>query len=151
MTHVPQDVAAGGTALTEPELVAWGRAFGRALPSGAVIALHGDLGAGKTTLVRALCEGLDVHEAVTSPTFAVLHEYAAAGGTVVHADLYRLRRPSELEQLGWDELLARARAVLVEWPDQGGEHIPAAAMHLHLAHVPGDPERRLLRLLPRIA
>lgn len=135
--------------LTEPALADWGRAFGASLARGAVVALHGELGAGKTTLVRAIAEGLGVVDGseVTSPTYALIHEYRAEDGVVVHADLYRLRRAEELEELGWDDLLASARAVLVEWPERAGDRLPASAVHLALAHIPGDPSRRRIERL----
>ncbi len=130
--------------LTLDQLVERGRAIGATLPEGTVLALHGELGAGKTTLVRAICEGLGVYDLgeVTSPTFALLHEYDSARGLVLHADLYRLRSPGELEQLGWHELLHRAAAVMVEWPERGGEMIPPDAVPLQLAHLPGSHDVR---------
>jgi len=133
----------------EGRMAEWGRAIGAACPMGVVLALHGDLGSGKTTLVRAIADGLGVHDAtaVTSPTYAVVHEYETAQGPVVHADLYRVRRPAELDELGWEELLARARAVLVEWPEQGGDRLPRHAVHLALAHVADADTVRSLRQL----
>ncbi len=133
--------------LTLEQSTAWGRALGASLPAGTVVALHGELGAGKTTLARAICEGLGVLDlgAVTSPTFALLHEYESARGLVVHADLYRLRTPEELEQLGWDELVKRAAATLVEWPERGGDFLPARTVHLLLEHVPGQLDHRRVR------
>jgi tRNA threonylcarbamoyl adenosine modification protein YjeE len=124
----------------------WGRTFGAALPQGAVVALHGELGAGKTTLVRAIAEGLGVIDLaeVTSPTYALVHEYHAANGVVVHADLYRLRRADELDELGWEELLAGARAALVEWPERANGRLPANTRHLALSHLTADPARRRL-------
>lgn len=140
--------AATGVALDEAAMASWGRTLGRLLPSGAVIALHGELGAGKTTLVRALAEGLDVLDlaAVTSPTYAIVHEYATPHGPVLHADLYRLRRREELEPLGWEEAVAGARATLVEWPERAPAALPADAWHVILAHVPGRPSVRSLRV-----
>lgn len=138
---------ATGVEWEEARMAEWGRALGAALPRGAVLALHGDLGAGKTTLVRAIADGLGVHHAaeVTSPTYAVVHEYETAQGAVVHADLYRLRRPAELDELGWEELVAHARAVVVEWPEQGGDRLPPHTVHLRLSHVPGAAEVRALQ------
>ncbi len=135
--------------LTLDESNAWGRAFGAALAPGSVVALHGELGAGKTTLVRAICEGLGVSDpdAVTSPTFALLHEYDVADGVVVHADLYRLKSSGELAQFGWDELLARARATLVEWPERATEWMPDATLHVQLQHVPNQPNVRRIRVI----
>ncbi len=140
---------ADGVQWNEQQMAAWGRQLGAAWPLGTVLALHGDLGAGKTTLVRALADGLGVRDAaeVTSPTYAVVHEYDTALGPVVHADLYRIRRSAELDELGWEELLTRARAVLVEWPEHGGERLPRHAVHLALSHVVGRTNVRSLRLL----
>jgi tRNA threonylcarbamoyladenosine biosynthesis protein TsaE len=145
VTHVPP--LATSASFTESEQDAWGTQFGAALPYGAVIALHGDLGAGKTTLARALCKGIGVDDldAVTSPTFAIIHEYQAGDDVVVHADFYRLRDARDLENLGWDELLARARAVIVEWPDRVPDAIPADAVHLRLEHDAEHPDRRVVR------
>lgn len=142
---VPEEVGAREV-LTLPETSAWARAFALSLPGGTVVALHGELGAGKTTLVRAMCAALEVRDlsAVTSPTFSVLHEYETPLGMVLHADLYRLRHATELEQLGWDELVARARITLIEWPERAESYLAADTVHVWLAHVPGDPERRAL-------
>lgn len=127
-------------------LEAWGRALGAALPRPAVVTFTGELGAGKTTLVRAVCAGLGVTNlgAVTSPTFALIQEYPAPGGTVVHADLYRLRSTTELDGLGWDELVANASVLLVEWPERAAGTLPAGTIAVELRHDPDHPDRRRL-------
>jgi tRNA threonylcarbamoyladenosine biosynthesis protein TsaE len=131
-------------------LEAWGRRLGAALRPPAVVTLTGEVGAGKTTLVRALCQGAGVTDldAVTSPTFALVHEYPATTGRVVHADLYRVRSPAELEALGWDELVAEAPLLVVEWPEVAAGTWPSSALHLRLAHDPANPGRRRLAVLP---
>ncbi|MEO8000193.1 MAG: tRNA (adenosine(37)-N6)-threonylcarbamoyltransferase complex ATPase subunit type 1 TsaE, partial [Gemmatimonadaceae bacterium] len=88
--------------MTLPELEQWGESFARSISRPCVITLTGDLGAGKTTLARALCRGFGVVDAnsVTSPTFAIIQEYAARGFVVTHADLYRLSSEQELDGLG---------------------------------------------------
>ena len=144
MTRTPPLVADGHIALTEPELAAWGERFGRVARPPLVVTLAGDLGAGKTTLVRAICRGFGVTENVTSPTFALVHEYRAPRSPVFHLDLYRLRDGSELAQLGWDEIMAQPGLILVEWPERAGSLLPADHVPITLAHVPGDPSRRAL-------
>jgi len=113
-----------------------------------VITLEGDLGAGKTTLVRAICVGIGVLaiEAVTSPTFSIIQQYDAPRGPVVHADLYRLRSDAELALLGWDELVDSAPVLLVEWPDRAENTLPRDSIHVVLAHDPESADRRLLRI-----
>lgn len=132
--------------LTRAELDAWGEALGRSLHAPAVIALRGDLGSGKTTLVQAICRGLGVTDDVTSPTFALVHEYAGASGPVFHLDLYRLEGPRDLANLGFDDLLSRNGIVLVEWPDRAGDRLPADRVDIELEHVADDPARRRVRV-----
>lgn len=127
-----------------PELRALARCTGAALQPPCVIALAGELGAGKTTFAQALCEGLGVSEPVTSPTYALVHEYASARGPVHHVDLYRLRDPSQLAQLGWDDLLSVGGIVIVEWPERAGDRMPPDARWYTLGHVPGRSDRRRL-------
>jgi tRNA threonylcarbamoyladenosine biosynthesis protein TsaE len=141
---VPPLAASGRLALTEPELVAWGERFGRAARSPLVVGLTGDLGSGKTTLVRAICRGYGVEGEVTSPTFALVHEYESPRSPVYHLDLYRLERPSELTNVGWDDVLSSGALVLVEWPERAGALMPEDAVPIGLEHLDGDPGRRLL-------
>lgn len=137
--------AARETRLTEAQLVAWGERFGREAALPIVVALAGELGAGKTTLARAICRGFGVADEVTSPTFTLVHEYRAPRGRVYHLDLYRLRGPAELTNLGWDEIVSDRALVLVEWPDRAGDRLPSDAVRLTLAHIPGEPALRGLR------
>ena len=130
--------------MTRDELVAWGEAFGRAVLPPLVVALAGDLGAGKTTLAQAMCRGYGVTEPVTSPTFALVHRYDAARSPVYHLDLYRIERPSELVNIGWDEIAMSHALVIVEWPERAGDLIPAGHVPIDLEHVASDPDRRVL-------
>lgn len=141
---VPAGAARSRVSLTRDELVAWGERFGRAARAPLVVTLAGDLGAGKTTLVQAICRGYGVDEPVTSPTYALVHEYAAPRGQVHHLDLYRLDRPEQLDDLGWDEIVGGAGLVLVEWPERAGSRLPPGHVPLDLEHHPTDPGRRLL-------
>lgn len=150
MTHhelhhrVPELARQGRIAMTEPELELWGESFGRAARPPLVVAITGDLGAGKTTLVRAICRGTGVTEPVTSPTFALVHEYAGALGTVYHLDLYRLTKPDDLTAIGWDDLLRSHAIVLIEWAERAEDRLPADIVPIALEHVEGDPDRRIL-------
>ena len=125
------------------ELDARGVAIGRALRAPALVTLMGDLGAGKTTLVQAICRGLGVTESVTSPTFALIHEYKAPAARVVHCDLYRLQTDADVASLGLDDSLGDTTAiVLIEWPERAGALLPVPTLALMLAHIPGNPAMR---------
>ena len=141
---VPPLAERGALAMTEEELREWGRKFGRAAHPPLLVSISGELGAGKTTLVQAICRGYGVQEEVTSPTFALVHEYEASRSPVHHLDLYRLERPDELDALGWDEIVGARALVLVEWPERAGGRLPAGHVTLSLQHLPHDPDRRLL-------
>lgn len=124
----------------ETELVAAGEALGRALPPGAVVWLTGELGAGKTTLARAIARGRGVAEPATSPTFDLVHRYQGAFGAVYHVDCFRLRSPDEAAELDW-QTLGSGDALLVEWPERAGAWVPAPSLRLDLAHAPDETVR----------
>ena len=141
---MPALASGARVAMTRAELSAWGESFGHAVSPPLVIALAGDLGAGKTTLAQAICRGYGVTEPVTSPTFALVHRYEAPRSPVYHLDLYRIERPSELVNLGWDEITMSHALVIVEWPERAGDLIPAGHVPIDLEYAPSDPERRVL-------
>lgn len=140
----PPHAAEGRLRLTRDELVAWGEAFGRAARPPLCVAIAGELGAGKTTLVQAICRGYGVAEPVTSPTFALVHEYSAPRSTVYHLDLFRLQHQRELAGLGWEDILAADALLLIEWPERAAELLPADHVGIELQHVPNDEAHRLL-------
>lgn len=127
--------------LTEDELVEEGVALGRSLPPGSVLAFEGDLGAGKTTFIRAIARGLGVPTGATSPTYGLVHRYAGARGPVFHLDCFRLKQPEEAADLDWASLLAEGDAVLVEWPERAGAWMPEPSLRFRLGHL-DDPGRR---------
>lgn len=102
--------------------------------SGGVIHLRGDLGAGKTTFARALIAALGVQGRVKSPTYSLIESYRTSGLAIHHLDLYRIADPGELEWLGLEELQDEASLILIEWPERGGDALPAADLALNLVH-----------------
>ncbi|MEL6413327.1 MAG: tRNA (adenosine(37)-N6)-threonylcarbamoyltransferase complex ATPase subunit type 1 TsaE [Pseudomonadota bacterium] len=115
------------------------------LKAGDVIALHGGLGAGKTTFSRALISALLGQDTeVPSPTYTLVQTYDGPAFPIFHFDLYRVDDPSEVFELGWDE--TQDGIALIEWPGQAGEHLPAWRLDLHLDLV-GD--NRTARLEPQ--
>ena len=96
--------------------------------------LHGDLGAGKSTLARALLRGLGVTGKIKSPTYALVEPYDSAYGLLLHMDLYRLTEAAELEYLGVDSLFAQATLMLIEWPEKAGAMLPAPDLKIALGH-----------------
>jgi tRNA threonylcarbamoyladenosine biosynthesis protein TsaE len=141
---VPPLAAHGHLAVSETELTAWGERFGRVARPPLLVALTGELGSGKTTLARAIARGYGVSDGITSPTFTIVHEFEAPRSRVFHLDLYRLRGPGDLPNLGWDEIISAEALVLVEWPERAGDLLPRDHVPILLQHLPNDPSRRLL-------
>lgn len=112
---------------------------------GGVLALHGEMGAGKTTFVQGLARALGIRRPVTSPTFALVAEYDAPGARLIHLDLCRLRRPDELLELGFTEFVESGAIVAVEWPERAGDLLPATALHVELA-LTDAPRRRVITI-----
>ena len=90
-----------------------------------VFCFHGELGAGKTSIIKILCNDLGVKGGMSSPSFSLVNEYdSAEKGVIYHFDLYRLREPSELIEIGWGDYLNSDSILFVEWPEKGGDFIP---------------------------
>lgn len=137
----------GDELMSLDESIAFGASLGRAARAAlpCVITLAGDLGTGKTTLTRAIGRGFGVLEPVTSPTFALVHEYQAEGHEhLFHVDLYRINGVHELANIGWELLLSERALLIIEWPDRAGDLIPPDALAITLAHVEADASRRRL-------
>lgn len=99
-----------------------------------VFALHGELGAGKTTLIKGLCAALGVKDQASSPSFAIVNEYRAANSNpVYHFDLYRLKDASELEGIGFTEYADSGHYCFIEWPELAEELLPDDVLHLRIS------------------
>jgi tRNA threonylcarbamoyladenosine biosynthesis protein TsaE len=110
-----------------------GRWLADTLPPRAVVYLRGDLGAGKSTLARALLQRLGVTGPIKSPTYTLVERYPLPEGEAAHLDLYRIAAAGELDFLGLDDMAAQARLWLVEWPERGAGSLPAADLEIGLA------------------
>ena len=112
------------------------------------LALRGELGAGKSTLARAIARGAGVRASMPSPTFNLLYRYAARGdAAVVHLDLYRLDSADEVWELGWRELGADRDIVLVEWPERAEALLPPERWDVHLEASDVAPDVRRVRAI----
>jgi tRNA threonylcarbamoyladenosine biosynthesis protein TsaE len=118
-----------------------GRKIGAFLLPDDVVALTGQLGAGKTTLIQGIAQGIGVKDYVTSPTFILINEYAGRI-TLFHVDLYRLNDVSEVEDLGIEEYFSRGGACVIEWAEKLGELMPRNAHEIKI-NVISEMEREI--------
>lgn len=140
------ELRAGRTSASAEETRILAERLAAALPPGSVLALHGDLGAGKTTFVQGLARGLGIQESITSPTFAILALHRGSGKTLVHVDAYRLDGGGRaLEDLMIDDFLVPPWWVALEWPERVADWLPADALHLELTHGPERHHQLRLR------
>lgn len=133
--------------LRAAELSRFGEDLGRTLGPPAVLGFSGDLGTGKTTLIQAICRGMGARVAATSPTYSLVHHYAAPAGPVYHVDCYRLRAPDEGRDLGFDDMTREGAVLLVEWPERAGHWLPPLDRHFRLGH-DRDPDVRTVEEAP---
>ena len=133
----------------EQAMTALGERLGRACSGGAIIYLTGDLGTGKTTLVRGVLRGLGHRGPVRSPTFTLVEPYAVGPLPVYHLDLYRLGDPEELEYLGLRDYLEPGVLWLVEWPERGGAALPRADLQVDLSVEGNGRAARLVAASPQ--
>jgi tRNA threonylcarbamoyladenosine biosynthesis protein TsaE len=125
---------------------ALGASLGRMLRIGDVVALYGDLGAGKTTFARGVLRGLGFEGEVASPTFPIVQPYDDLAVPLWHVDLYRIEDPAELEELALDEALGDA-ALVIEWPERLGTALWPHALRLSLTR-DGEGARALTAVVP---
>jgi tRNA threonylcarbamoyladenosine biosynthesis protein TsaE len=122
--------------LQEIEMAA--RDFWRQFPTGEVFTFHGEMGAGKTTFIHALCNLKGVTDTVGSPTFPIINEYQYPGGKIYHIDLYRLKDEEEALRAGVEDVLYSGELCLVEWPDRAPGIFPPGTIDLRIRVIDRD-------------
>lgn len=137
------------TALDQSEVESLGTALGQALAPGLVVYLSGELGAGKTTLARAMLRARAPQLRVKSPTYSLLERYALGALVVAHLDLYRIADADEVAVLGLRDLIAEGAVLLIEWPERGAGVLPAPDWRICLTHADSRRELSIEASSPR--
>lgn len=135
------------TTKNEEETILLGEKLAASLKNGDVIALYGDLGSGKTRIVKGICKGLGVEDNVNSPTFMIVNEYLSVNnGTVFHFDLYRLKTEDEIISMGFSEYLNSSSIILIEWPEHAERILPKNTIRIRLAHSAENEDHRWIKI-----
>ena len=130
---------------TPQELEYFGKRVAQFLSPGDFFALDGELGAGKTLFTKGIAEGLDVEEEMTSPTFTIIHEYDSGRLPLYHMDVYRLKQPEEMYDLGYEEYFYGEGVTVVEWASMIPSLLPEEYIEILIVSI---PEGRELSLIP---
>ena len=131
----------------EDETTDLGVKIASSLKSGDVISLYGDLGSGKTRLVKGICLGLDVKQMVNSPTFIIVNEYSSQKfRKIYHFDLYRLKSEAEVLAMGFEDYLTPESIVMIEWPEHVERILPAGTIKIHISHTQEDENHRWIKI-----
>lgn len=131
----------------ETETINLGVQIASSLKCGDIIALYGDLGSGKTRLVKGICMGLDVKQMVNSPTFIIVNEYSSQKfHNIYHFDLYRMKTEDEVLAMGFEDYLNNESIVLIEWPEHIERLLPLETIKIHISHTVGDETHRWIKL-----
>ena len=117
-----------------------GRRFASGLPGGTVVAMYGDLGAGKTAFVRGMARGMGLDCRVSSPTFTIVNEYLGKR-ELIHFDMYRLSSADELFDIGWEDYLIRGGVCAVEWSERVTDALPEDTLWVDIARGSGENDR----------
>ena len=142
-TNICARLRAGITTASAKATQALAAELAAVLPPDTTLALHGDLGTGKTTFVQGLARGLGVEEPVTSPTFTIFNIHRGTR-TLVHLDAYRLASAKEIDDLLLEDFLVSPWCLAIEWPEKIATWIPPGALHIDLGITPD--QRHTLRL-----
>ena len=127
----------------EAETIEEGKKLGQSIKPGAIIALYGELGAGKTAFTRGLAQGLGINMTVSSPTFTIVNEYYG-DIPLFHFDMYRLETENELYDIGWDDYLERGGICVVEWSEKVPNAFPPGTVYVKLEIL--DNNKRALEI-----
>ncbi|MBL0127711.1 MAG: tRNA (adenosine(37)-N6)-threonylcarbamoyltransferase complex ATPase subunit type 1 TsaE [Flavobacteriales bacterium] len=126
-------MSAAITLSSADEAVAVAREILQRHPDARILALHGELGAGKTTLIKGFCTALGVTDHTSSPSFAIVNEYRRENGEALyHFDLYRIRNARELRDIGFEEYVDSGAYCFIEWPELADGLLPPEVLHVHV-------------------
>ena len=125
----------------EEETAAFGKSFAEGLAPGSVVALMGDLGAGKTTLTKYIAKGLGIGENISSPTFTIVCEYDSGRLPFYHFDVYRVYDEEELFEIGFDDYIHGKGVCVIEWADLIRDLLPENTVTINLSYGEADGER----------
>ena len=126
---------------SESETEAFGKALAEMIPSSTVLCLYGELGAGKTALIRGLAEGMGLSCTVSSPTFTIVNEYLGERD-LIHFDMYRLSGAEELFDIGWDDYLSRNAVLAVEWSENVEDAFDGSEIRIRIEKL-SETDRRI--------
>lgn len=135
------------TTKNETETINLGVQIASSLKNGDVIALYGDLGSGKTRLVKGICLGLDVKQMVNSPTFIIVNEYNSTKfHNIFHFDLYRLKSEGEILAMGFEDYMNNRGIILIEWPEHAERLLPPDTIKIHISHSVENENERWIKV-----
>lgn len=129
------------TVKNEQEAEALGVQLAKGLGPSSVVALSGELGAGKTTFTKAIAKGLGITDLITSPTFTIIHEYKGGRLPLYHFDVYRLNEEEEFRNLGYEEYFYGDGVCVIEWADKIEEYLPENAILITISYGANEGER----------
>jgi tRNA threonylcarbamoyladenosine biosynthesis protein TsaE len=135
------------TTKSAEETLDTGMEIAKHLGDKSIITLYGDLGSGKTHLVKGICKGLGVEQTVNSPTFIIVNEYSSpAFPLIYHFDLYRMKSQNEVLDMGFDDYITNGNIILIEWPEHVEDILPPDTIKIHLAHTSANENERWIKV-----
>jgi len=127
----------------------YGKAIGSVLKDKDIVLFYGELGSGKTQLIKGICSALGVKQVVNSPTFIIVNEYVSGDNkNIYHFDLYRLKSAEEVIDIGLDDYLKDRGIILIEWPELIEDILPAGSKKVFISHVNGNENSRYIKFYP---